>query len=122
MAPLLYIERQRFNPKHNPFFAHADVQLFIARREGRTVGRISAQVDSEHIRYWHERAGMFGFFECEDDPEAARALLTAAEEFLRERGMEIARGPLPRHGVEFRDFGPRPELGIQSEMILVVLG
>lgn len=94
VAPLLFIERQRFNVKHNPFYAHADVQLYIARREGRTVGRISAQVDSEHIRYWHERAGMFGFFECEDDPEAARVLLGAAEEFLRERGMETARGPL----------------------------
>jgi hypothetical protein len=37
---------------------------------------------------------MFGFFECQDDPDIARALLTAAEDFLRERGMEKARGPL----------------------------
>lgn len=94
VAPLFYFEKQRFDPKHNPFYAHADVQLFIARREGRTVGRVSAQVDSEHIRYWHEQVGMFGFFECEDDPEAARALLVAAEDFLRERGMAAIRGPL----------------------------
>ncbi|MEO8457855.1 MAG: hypothetical protein ABI559_08590 [Chloroflexota bacterium] len=94
VAPIFYIEKQRFDPKHNPFYAHADIQLFLAKREGRIVGRISAQVDSEHIRYWQERVGMFGFFECEDDPAAAQALLTTAEAFLRERGMERARGPL----------------------------
>jgi hypothetical protein len=94
VAPLFMFERHRFSAKHNPFYRHADIQLFIARREGRTVGRISAQVDSEHIRYWHERVGFFGFFECEDDPEAARALLQTAETWLRERGMQSIRGPL----------------------------
>ncbi len=94
VPPLLYLERQRFDPKTNPFLQHADHQLFLAHRDGQVVGRISAQVDREHNRFHQERTGFFGFFESEDDPETAQALLGAAEGWLRERGMETARGPL----------------------------
>jgi hypothetical protein len=94
VAPLFMFENERFDPKRNAFYRHADVQLFLARRNGRVVGRISAQVDREHIRYWNEQAGFFGFFESENDPEIAKALLRAAEDWLRERGMERIRGPL----------------------------
>jgi hypothetical protein len=107
VAPLFMTEKQRFSAEHNPFFHHAEVQLFLARRDGRTVGRISAQVDSEHIRYWHEQTGFFGCFECEDDPQAAAALLGAAEAWLRERGMEHIRGPL--------SFSTNGEVGLLAE-------
>ncbi len=94
VPPLLFRERQRFDPKTNPFLQHADAQLFLAHRNGETVARISAQVDHEHNRFHEERTGFFGFFESEDDPDAARALLEAAGAWLGERGMEVARGPL----------------------------
>ena len=94
VPPLFYTERHRFNPKTNPFLQHADHQLFLARRDGQVVGRISAQVDHEHNRFHQERTGFFGFFESQDDPETARALLGSAEDWLREQGMEAARGPL----------------------------
>ncbi len=93
VAPLRYTEKHRFSAKHNPFFQHADVQLFLARRDGDVVGRISAHIDHEHNRYHDERTGFFGFFECEDDPETACALLTTAEDWLRARGMDEIRGP-----------------------------
>lgn len=92
--PLLILQRQLFSPKHNAFFQHADVQLFLARRGERVVGRISAHIDHEHNRYHNERTGFFGFFESEDDPEVAKALLSTAEGWLRERGMGVARGPM----------------------------
>jgi hypothetical protein len=94
VPPLLYLERQRFDPKTNPFLQHADHQLFLARRNGQVVGRISAQVDHEHNRFHQERTGFFGFFESEDDLETAQGLFGVAEGWLKERGMEAARGPL----------------------------
>jgi len=94
VPPLLFMERQRFAARTNPFLLHADHRLFLARRDGAVLGRISAQVDREHIRHHEELTGFFGFFECEEDPEAAGALLAAAEGWLREQGMETARGPL----------------------------
>ena len=94
VPPLLYLERQRFAPKTNPFLQHADHQLFLARRDGKVVGRISAQVDHEHNRFHQDRTGFFGFFESEDEPETARALLDAAEDWLRARDMDAVRGPL----------------------------
>jgi GNAT superfamily N-acetyltransferase len=83
-----------FSASHNPFYEHADVQLFIALREGRVVGRISAQIDHEHNRYHNERTGFFGFFESTDDQQVSDALLTTAESWLRERGMNRIRGPM----------------------------
>lgn len=94
VPPLLRLERETFDRKHNAYYKHADVQLFVARRGKKVLGRVSAQVDGEHNRYHKERTGFFGFFECVDDPAVANALLTAGEEWLRERGMDRARGPL----------------------------
>ena len=94
VPPLLFREKQRFQAKTNPFLQHADAQLFLARRNGDVVGRVSAQVDHEHNRFHEERTGFFGFFESEDDPQTATALLDTASDWLRERGMEAARGPL----------------------------
>ena len=94
VPPLLRLQREEFSPRHNPFYQHADVQLFLARRNGEVVGRISAHIDHEHNRYHQERTGFFGFLEAENDAALAGALLGAAEEWLREKGMERVRGPL----------------------------
>jgi GNAT superfamily N-acetyltransferase len=94
VPPLLRLQRELFSPKHNPFFQHADVCLFLARSNSEVVGRISAQIDLEHNRYHKERTGFFGFFESVDDPAVAAALLRTAEEWLLERDMDRVRGPL----------------------------
>ena len=94
VAPLRFMEKRRLSAKHNAFYQHADVELFVALRDGQPVGRISAQVDHEHNRHHRDQTGFFGFFECIDDIEVARALLETAEGWLRDRGMNAARGPL----------------------------
>lgn len=94
VPPLLMLQRQLFSPRHNPFFEHADVQLFLAQRDGEVVGRISAQVDHEHNRYHQERTGFFGFFESVNDPAVTAELLATVERWLREREMDRIRGPL----------------------------
>ena len=90
---LLMLQRDVINEKKNPFFDEGEAQLFLALRDGRPVGRISASIDRRHIERHGEQAGFFGFFECEDDFETAKALLTEAEDWLRARGMSCARGP-----------------------------
>ena len=95
MAPLALMERAELDPKRNPFLKEAEAALFLAYREdGRTVGRISAQIDRAHNDRHGEKTGFFGFFECENDPEAAAELLGTAESWLAERGMERIRGPM----------------------------
>jgi len=93
VCPLRIERRDFFDPQENPFFDNAEVQLFLARREGRWVGRITAHIYHPHNRVHNEKTGFFGFFECEDDYAIAEALWNAARDWLRERGMETMRGP-----------------------------
>ena len=93
IAPLLMERREALSPKTNPFFAHADVQFFLAVREGRDVGRISAQID--HLSpQTKEGIGHFGLIAGEDDPAVFTALFAAAEAWLKARGCTSAIGPL----------------------------
>lgn len=94
VPPLRTAERRLLDPRRNPFWAFASAGHFLARRDGRVVGRISAIHNPRHLEFQGEKAGFFGFFECERDPEAARSLLGAAESWVRERGDERLRGPV----------------------------
>ena len=85
--------RERLTPKKNPFFAHADVELLLAWRDGAIVGRIAAIDDRLHNAAHHDNLAMFGFFEAADT-DAARALLAAVEARAARRGRVAVRGPL----------------------------
>jgi hypothetical protein len=93
VAPLNMEIHDRLTPEKNPFFEHAEVALFTAWKDGKAVGRISAQIDHEHLRIHGDDAGFFGFFDTIDDQEVASALVAAAEGWLAERGMKTMRGP-----------------------------
>ena len=69
--------------RQNAFFQHGDAQLFCAWRDGRVVGRISAQGDHAYNQFHSSRTGMFGFLEFEDDAEVLPALLDAATRWAR---------------------------------------
>ncbi|KAF0243368.1 MAG: hypothetical protein FD180_3452 [Planctomycetota bacterium] len=92
VPPLLSEIRKLLSQEH-PFHRHAETQLFLARRDGRPVGRIAACVNRAHLEAWKDGAGFWGFFECEDSRETAAALFEAAAAWLRERGLKILRGP-----------------------------
>ena len=86
------------NPDKNPFFGHARAQLFIAHRGGKPVGRISAHIDELALEMPAEQgfgpgAGMFGYFDAEDESVAAK-LLERAQDWLRSEGMTRAIGPI----------------------------
>jgi hypothetical protein len=93
VSPLRIAEHERLTPRKNPFFEHADVELLIAHRGDRVVGRIAAIDDRLHNAAHHDNLAMFGFFEAED-AEAARALLGAVESWARSRGRSSVRGPI----------------------------
>jgi len=94
IRPLDMDLRDRLNPRKNPFFEHADGVVLTAHRGGRCVGRVTAQIDREHLARYRDDRGFFGFLDTVDDVEVARALLERAERWLRERGMKHVRGPL----------------------------
>lgn len=92
IAPLRFEERMRVFGK-NPLFEHAEVKAWVARRGGRPLGRITAQIDRLQQETQGNQAGSFGMLEAEDDPEVFAALFGAAEAWLRERGCTEVRGP-----------------------------
>lgn len=93
-APPLKREMKEQFSRKNPFFDHAEVKFFVAKRKGRTVGRIASIINQRHIEFHKEQAGFFGFFESVNDVELARGLLEAAAEELRKGGMKTIRGPM----------------------------
>jgi GNAT superfamily N-acetyltransferase len=107
-VPPLKIERRLFlNRKMNAFFTHGEAAYLLAWRDGRAVGRITAQVNHAFDDYQKKNWGWFGFLEFEDDQEVLEALLAAAEDWLRERGKERMVGPA--------DFAMNDESGVLIE-------
>jgi len=94
-------------PGKNPWFEHAEAALFLARRNGRVVGRISAQVDSLVLEHMAPGLGQWGMLEAEDEA-TAHALLATAEDWLRGKGMTRSMGPF--------------SLGIWDEPGLLIFG
>jgi hypothetical protein len=78
----------------NPFFEHGEGVIFTAHRNGFCVGRITAQIDREHLARHKDDVGSFGFLDTVDDEDVAKQLLDAAASWLRARGMKRIRGPL----------------------------
>ena len=94
IPPLRMNQKELLNFKHHPFYDNAEIQAFIATRNGKMVGRVAAIIDHGHNKQHNEKRGMFGFFESVDDESVSNALLDAATRWHKEKGMEHARGPL----------------------------
>ena len=100
------------NPKKNPWFGHARARLWLASRNGRVVGRISAQVDELVLEHMGAGTGQWGMFEALDT-EAAAELIRTAEDWLRAEGMTRALGPFSlsiwdEPGLEIEGFAEPP--------------
>ena len=107
-VPPLRLERYQFLSRRlNAYFKHGEAEYFLARRGGRVVGRITAQVDHAFNEFHGSKWGMFGFLEIENDQEALDALLAAAEAWVREHGCDRMVGPM--------DFQLNDESGVVIE-------
>ncbi len=104
VAPLFLERFEHLSEKKNPYFQHAEAQLFIAEQDGKPVGRISAQICKLHQERYQDSTGQFGFLEAVDDPAVFAALFKTAEAWLRHRGMKRALGPF--------SFSINDELGL----------
>jgi len=93
-VPPLTSEMEFILGEKNPFFHHAEAAYFLAREGGAVVGRIAAIIDRNHINIHNEQAGFFGYFECLPDFHIAERLIGAAGAWLKDRGIEVMRGPI----------------------------
>ncbi len=91
----LYIERkQLLDTGKNPFFQHAELQPFLAYKDGQISGRIAALTNENHNIFHNDNAGFWGFFECINDKVVAGALFDAAAEWLKNKGKDRMLGPM----------------------------
>ena len=93
VAPLISEVKTSLNTDRNPFYEHAEIEMFLAYRDGRLVGRIAAIIDQNFINVRNEAVGLFGFFDAIDDDYVAKALFNSASAWLREQGMIRMLGP-----------------------------
>lgn len=94
VPPLKKEVRRRLDPRRHPFWKFSERILFLARRGSETMGRIAGIIDRRYNQFHNEKMGIWGFFECVDDPEAAAALFAAVTTWARRQGMTFLRGPL----------------------------
>jgi hypothetical protein len=107
VQPLLFERRQALTPGKNPYFGHAEAQLFLAYRGDEPVGRVSAQIDRLHLERYRDATGHFGFIDALDDPALFCALLDTVERWLKDRGMKRVLGPF--------NFSTNEEIGLLIE-------
>ncbi|MFM8745373.1 MAG: dATP pyrophosphohydrolase [Aestuariivirga sp.] len=107
VAPL-YAERyEHLDRRKNPYFRHAEVELFLAFRNGKPVGRISAQLCALRSARYQDGAGQFGFLEAEDDAAVISSLMQQAAAWLGQRGASKIQGPF--------NFSINDEVGLLIE-------
>jgi GNAT superfamily N-acetyltransferase len=117
VPPLRRERRDLFDKARHPFFQHAEAAFFIARRDGRPVGRIEAIINHAHNRFHDDRVGFFGAFETEHDRAVADTLLGCAARWLSQRGMRVMRGPVTHStneecGLLIEGFEEPPMIGM----------
>lgn len=112
IPPLRDEQRGQFDPKRNPLLEHCTWQLFLLEQEGKVIGRIAAFIDHLAVDFWREKIGLFGYYECIPDPQAAKMLLEAAQRWLQDQGMTAMRGPWSfvsqEWGMVVEGFTPSP--------------
>jgi len=94
VPPLRLVQKELLNFLPHPFYDDAEIQNFLALRDGKPCGRLAAIVNHAHNRWYNERRGFFGFFESVEDEEVSGRLFDAARQWFAERDIEAIRGPM----------------------------
>lgn len=94
VPPLKKEVHKLFNPDENPFWRHAEREMFLAYRGRSLAGRICAILDYNYMEFWNEKTGYFGFFECDDDEDAAIALFQQVRDYFQDKNITKFIGPM----------------------------
>ncbi len=94
VPPLLFDIKKILNRKKNPFYKHAEIEMFLAEKDGKLLGRIAAIKNDLHNKEHNDKVGFFGFFECINDQDVANKLFFAAADWIRNKGLTEMRGPV----------------------------
>jgi hypothetical protein len=94
VPPLISDRMLMTNKEKHPFYENAEMEMYIAEKDGEIVGRISAIVDHNYNKFHNEKTGYFGNFECINDQEIANKLFDAARDYLKSKGMDSMIGPM----------------------------
>ncbi|MBV5331403.1 N-acetyltransferase, partial [bacterium] len=104
-------------PQRFPFYRHSYASFFVARESTRVIGRLAVLDNRHYNEYNKESTAFFYLFECENNPEAATGLFSAAFEWARSRGLTKILGPkgftpLDGFGLLVKGFEHRPAFGL----------
>ena len=94
VPPLIMDRKKLLDKKKNPFFQHSEIELFLAYRDDKIVGRIAAITNENHNKFHEDNIGFFGFFESINDEEVAQKLFEAVETWIKEKGKDGLIGPM----------------------------
>ena len=93
-VPMLFMEQEALlNPKKSAFLKHSTAAYFLAKQNGKYVGRIAAIRNNRHLEFSGTKEGFFGFFDVVNDFEVAKALLDTAAKWLKDEGLNKMIGP-----------------------------
>ena len=93
VPPLVSDVQFTLNRSKHPFYQHSEADFFIAESEGETLGRIAILNNRHYCEYKKEETALFYYFDVVEDGDAARALLQAATDWAKERGLKHILGP-----------------------------
>lgn len=115
VPPLLMDRKKLLDKGKNPFYKHAETELYLAERNGKLVGRIAAIKNDLHNKYHNDKVGFFGFFECINDQQVANVLFDTAKAWLKGKGLTEMRGPAnpssnDEYGMLIEGFDDEPRL------------
>ncbi len=94
VSPLRISRKEILDPKKNPFFEHAEAELFLAKKDGKVVGRVVAIKNDNHNKFHNDKWGFWGFFESINDQDVANALFRSAGDWLKSKGLDTMVGPM----------------------------
>ena len=94
VPPMIFDEVHTLLPDKNPAFDYCRAQCFMAYRDGKPVGRITALINDQINEKLNKKEARFGFVDFIDDKEVVDALFKAAEDWARNEGMTEIIGPM----------------------------